>query len=157
MSVTEAQFPTAAPPPPADIRRFQIPDLDRHGGWLIKRLLLAYPHLDQRSLIGWLRGLISLNECLFLYQEHSVALAQVERSHTLAPKPLVRERFVFCQDPAYEDEAAAFYPKIATWAKHQGCHILVIKELTDVPDAKIRRALATGKFQERTQTFVKME
>ena len=160
MSVTDVQTPPTFTPPVAEFRRFQIPDLDRHGGWLLKRLLLAFPHLDQRSLIGWLRGLISLNECLFLYQDHSVALAQVERSHTLAPKPRVIERFVFCQDPQYEDEAAAFYPKIATWARHQSVPTLEIKVLTDVPDAKIRKALASvgcGKWMDVVQTLVKVE
>lgn len=160
MSVTDVQTPTTFTPPASEIRRFVIPDLDHHSGWLIKRLLLAYPHLDQRSLIGWLRGLISLNECLFLYQDHSVALAQVERAHSLAPKPRVLERFVFCQDPAYEDEAAEFYPKIAIWARHQSCPTLVIKTLTDVSDAKIRKALTSvncGKWMDQVQTLVKVE
>ena len=154
MSVTEAQNPVQAPAPKADIRRFAIPDLDRHGEWIITRLLTAYPHLDRRTLIGWLRGLLYSNECLFLYQEHSVAMAQVERSHTLAPKPLVRERFVFCK-PGFEDEAADFYDKFSQWAKHQGCQTLVVMELSDVPEAKVKAKV--GRLFTRPQHYAKVE
>ncbi len=155
MSVTEAQHPVQTTAKPlAEIRRFQIPDLDRHGKWILERLLVAYPHLDQRTAIGWLRGLIYDNDCLFLYQEHSVALAQVERIHTLSPRPRIRERFVLCQ-PGFEDEAAEFYTRIAQWAKHQSCSIIIVLELSDVPEPKVRAKL--GRIFEKPQKFAKVE
>lgn len=144
-----------ATPPAAEVRRFTIPDMDRHP-WLISRIIRAHPHLNNRTVIGWIRGLCYDNECLFLYQPNSVALAQVERAHTLNPKPVVRERFVFARDDKHVGEAAAFYERFATWAKQQGCETLLVCEMTDVPEEMVKKALG-GRLFTRPQTFAKVQ
>lgn len=142
--------------PSTEIRRFQIPDMDRHGAWMIPRIIRAHPHLDNRTLIGWLRALVYNNECLFLYQPNSVALAQVERAHTLNPRPIVRERFVFAKDDKHIDEAAAFYERFATWARQQNCETLIVCEQSDVPEDKVKKVLG-GRLFTRPQLFAKVQ
>lgn len=138
------------------LRRFELPDLARHGGWLMDRLLKAYPHLTQRELQGWLRGLIYNNEFLFLYQDHSVACAQVVRP-TLSPKPVIQERFVFVEtrgSAPHIDEASYFYEHMLRWAKAQGADTITVGELTDVPVEKIRDRI--GRVYERKQLFARV-
>jgi hypothetical protein len=135
------------------IRRFEIPDIDRHGMWLLQRIQRAYPHLDQRSVIGWLRGLIYNRENMFLFQEHSVGLAVLDRGETLNPKPLVRERFVFAQSDEHIDEAALFYPEFARWGRNMGCERMIINEKTDVPLEKIKKILPEARTFAQQITF----
>lgn len=148
-----------ANPPQAEIRRFTLPDLDRHGTWLVPRLLKTYPHLNQRTVIGWLKSMMYDNEHLFLWQPNSVALAQMERAQTLAPKPMVRERFVWCRDQkdkAHLAEAAGFYERFNAWAKNLGCDTLLVMEMTDVPEEQVKKVLG-GRLFQRAQTFAKVE
>ena len=138
---------------PATSRRFQLPDLDRHGGWLIERLVRAFPHRNERELVGWLRGIVYSNEYLFLYREHAVALAVMTRLHALEAAPHLREIFVLAQT-GFEVEAAAFYDDFARWATNQGVKVLVIEELTDVPHETIRERV--GRVFEKTVKFARM-
>lgn len=142
----------------ASFRRFQIPDLDRHRGWLIARLKTAYPHLNDINLVGWLRGAIWNPEYLFLYQDNSVALFQVMSSHTLSPQPLVEERFVFCEDKENADhvaQAAEFYAEVRKWAKHQNVGVIIVEEQSDVPHEMVKEKL--GRLLERKQIFHKVD
>lgn len=139
------------------VRRFDLPDLTRHGGWMIERLKLAYPHLTDRELQGWLRGIIYSSEFLFLYQPNSVALAQTVH-HNLAPKAIVQERFVFCEDKAnseHVDEAVLFYAEFKRWAKARGCDVVIVEELTDVPHKKLEAAM--GHLFSRQQVFARVD
>jgi hypothetical protein len=136
------------------VRRFELPDLDRHGLWMIKRLLVAYPHLNERQLIGWLRALIYNNEFLFLFQEHSVALAQSMRPDSLAPRVIVYEKFVWAQSAEYEAEAALFYERFAVWAKQQDAEQIIVEEQTDVSHELIRAQL--GRLLERKQVYCRL-
>lgn len=141
---------------PIQIRRFELPDLHQHGGWLIARLLQAYPHLNQQTLWSFLNGLLNNNEVLFLYLPHAVALAQVMRGHTLAPRPIVQMMFVFVEnrdDAAQIQAAAAFYDDVYRWAKAQGAEAIVLCELEDVPADKIKG----GRKFEKQQTFIRMD
>ena len=143
---------------PSSLRRFQVPDLDRHRGWMIARLKTAYPHLNDANLVGWIRNVIYNAEYLFLYQDNSAALFQVKSSHTLRPEPLVQESFVFCEDKAnaeYVEQAANFYTEVAKWAKHQGARTIVVEELTDVPHEMIKDRL--GRLLTRQQVFHKAD
>ena len=95
------------------VRRFELPDLYQHGGWIKTRLLTKFPHLNEVSIIGWLKSALYDHSSLFLYQEHSVALAQTLKLHTLEPAPVVHERFVWCKDPKDPDyKAARLLPSI---------------------------------------------
>jgi hypothetical protein len=118
-------------PQPNTVRRFNLPDLSAHGPWLLPRLEQAYPHINQRAALGWIRNLLYDNSNLFLYQDHSVALFQLVNVFSLAPKPEIIERFVFCQD-GFQKEGANFYEEVARWAKSQGVERVRVEELSDV-------------------------
>ena len=62
---------------PAFIRRFELADLSKHGPWLMKRFLAKFPEMGEKQIAGYLNGMITNNEHIFLYQDHAVALAQV--------------------------------------------------------------------------------
>lgn len=147
----------AGPPVFSEIRRFEMPDIDRHGLWLIPRLKLAYPHLHERSLVSWLRGMIASNEFMFLYHEHGVGLVQIESSHTLAPKPIAREHFVWAkdkEDKAHIDALLRLYERFATWAKAKGCDVMVVEENSDVPHDVLKVTL--GRIFTRQQQFARL-
>jgi hypothetical protein len=137
------------------ISRFELGDLSRHGGWLIPRLVTAL-ELPEQRLGGWLRSMIDTNEHLFLTQEHSVALAEMQRANGLADKPIVRERFVLAEDvenPEHIAEAAGFYDEFRRWAKNLGAEIILVEELSNVPHEMIKEKL--GRIFTRQQQFTR--
>lgn len=139
-----------------DIRRFQIPDLNTHGAWLLLRLEQSFG-LSERQSATWLRSLIYSNDSLFLFQPDAVALAQAETINTLQPKPVVRERFVWCrdrEDKEQQKQAARFYELFVDWAKHQGADIMLVGEMTDVPNELIKAH--AGRVFLRQQQFVRI-
>lgn len=145
--------------PEIQTRRFEVPDVDRHGAWLTVRILRAFKHLDQRSIRGFLNGLVYNNECCFLYQDNAVGLAMADRAWSLNPKTLVRERFVFCRDPDDKQhilEAASLYTSFARWGVHIGAETMIVGELSDVPDSLVRQAIK-GRFGMRNETFVRLD
>ena len=138
------------------IRRFELGDLSRHGGWLIPRLVTAL-ELPEQRLGGWLRSMIDNNEHLFLTQDHSVALAEMQRANGLADKPIVRERFVLAENPddvEHVKEAAGFYDEFHRWAKNLGAEIILVEELTNVPHDMIKEKL--GRIFSRQQQFARV-
>ena len=138
------------------ISRFELGDLPRHGGWLIPRLVAAL-ELPEQRLAGWLRSLIESNEHLFLVQEHSVALAEMQRANGLADEPIVRERFVLIEDiesAAQQKEAADFYDEFKRWAKNLSADIILVQELTNVPAEMIKEKL--GRIYQRQQQFARV-
>jgi hypothetical protein len=135
------------------VRRFDIADLQKHGGWIMKRLQKARPHLSDPYIMSWLRGIIYNNEFKFLYQEHGVALAQVVMEETLERKPVVRERFVFVEE-GFEAAGAEFYTEFLRWAKDQQIGTLIVEEMTDVPHELIKEKL--GRLFERKQIFARL-
>jgi len=138
------------------ISRFDLGDLSRHGAWLIPRLTTAL-ELPEQRLGAWLRSMIDTNEHLFLQQEHSVALAEVQRANGLGDKPIVRERFVLCEDidnPDHVKEAAGFYDEFARWAKNLGAEIILVEELSNVPHEVIKEKL--GRIFVREQKFARV-
>lgn len=141
------------------IRRFEMPDLAKHGAWVSERLLQFYPHLDQQRLYGWLSGIVYNNEYKFLYQDHAVALALVFNGSSLSPRPVIREQFVFVEDrenAEQQADAAAFYADFLRWAKAQDAQEIVLApEMSDVPAALVKKALG-DKALTRQQTFVKL-
>lgn len=137
-------------------RRFQIPDLNTHGAWVLPRLEQTY-NLQERVALSWLRALINDNTSLFLFQDTAVALAQIESVNTLQGTPLVRERFVWCRDKEDKDQvalAAHFYDAIAHWGKSQGAEIMVVEESSDVPHDMIKQHI--GRIFTRQQQFVRL-
>jgi hypothetical protein len=135
------------------MRRFEVPDLDRHGGWITDRLLKAYPHRTARDLVGWLRGIIYSNEFLFLYQEHGAALATVTRAHPLEMKPVVQEMFVFAKE-GHDREAVAFYDEFLRWGKNQGVDVVMVEAMSDVPHDVIKERM--GRLFTRQVVFARL-
>lgn len=126
------------------LRRFHEPDLDQHGMWMVPRLLTAFPHMNQRGLIGWLRGIIQSHEFLFLFNQHSVGLAQMIVPSPLRPDVAIQELFVFCEDPKnseHQREASEFYAETKRWAEGLGAKTVVVEVLSDVPHDMIREKL----------------
>ena len=138
-------------------RRFSVPDLSEHGAWVMARFLENYPHLVERNIAGFLRGLVFNNECMFLYQPNAVGLAQVDRGQTLSPVPVVRERFVFARDTQYVEEASFMYLEFDRWARQLGADTLLVCEgMTDVPPEIIAKRLGGRRIFTREQRFLKV-
>lgn len=135
-------------------RRFESADLNTHGGWILERLKKALPDLHEQGIASWLSGVMYSGEHLFLYQEHSVGMAQVFRVAGLEGKPVVRERFVFAQE-GYVDEASYFYLEFKRWAKNLGADVMVVEEMTDVPHDTIKEILGNRLFT-RQEVFARL-
>jgi hypothetical protein len=130
------------PQPLPDIKRFNIADLSEHGPWIMARLLKAFPNQNERSMIGWLNGVIDNNEFLCLVMPDAVCFAERVAADRLSNKLVVREIFVWCQDPdnvLHVRDAAEFYPRMADWAKHQGIDKVIVCEKSDVPIEEVRK------------------
>lgn len=117
------------------VRRFERADINKHADWLIPRLLVFLPHLTPTGLHGWLLNILSSNEFMFLYQDKSVALAQMIPD---SPRPgnIIQEVFVWCKDPKDEaqvQDAAYFYDHFQNWAKRRDIQTLMIENSTDIP------------------------
>jgi hypothetical protein len=129
---------------PAVSRRFELPDLSRHGGWLLKRFLVLFPDMTEKYIAGYLSGLIYNNEHLFLYQEHAVALAQLVHSPGIKPAKVVQERFVWVEDKTDKQQsefAADFYTHMKLWAQRIGAERIIVCENSDVPKSLIENRL----------------
>ncbi len=135
------------------VRRFQLADLNQHGGWILSRLKKVYPHLTDQVIFGWLRGLIYTNEFLFLQSDHGIALFQLDKAHTLSPRPVVREQFVLAQE-GYQEEAGIFYEEAERWAISLGADTILVEVISDVPPAEIKKRLK--RVFERPQKYAKV-
>lgn len=141
-----------------EVRRFQLPDLDRHARWFMPRLLAQFTHLNERQAIGFLRSVIYDNEYLFLYQEDAVALAQAMGSHALDATSIVWERFVWVREPGNQEQlkrAAGFYREMNVWAKRKGVATMYVEENTDVPHDLIKDVL--GRVMTIEQKYVNVK
>ena len=148
--VTEPPKPTI--PPPVDVVRFGMADLQPLGNWLMERLRDAFPHLNERMLFGWLRGVIDSNEYLFVRSPRAVALATVVY-RPLSAHPVVEEVFVLAMSEADIPEAAQMYPRFRQWAESIGAGEIVIERLTDVPHEMIR---LDRRLLQRQEIFVRL-
>jgi hypothetical protein len=153
----EALKPIAPPPVVyAEVRRFELPDLDTHARWFMPRFLKEYPHLNERSAIGFLRGIVYSNEFLFLFQEKGVALAQAMGSGGLEAEPIVWERFVWVENPAdagQQQAASFFYDRIVKWAKAMGVSKVHVEEHSDCTHDQIKARV--GRVFETQQKYIR--
>lgn len=141
-----------------EIRRFYLADLTEQGSWILERLLKIYPNQNQRSIIGWLNGVIDNNEFLCLHMPNAVCFAERAAIDRLSGKMLIREIFVWCQDPEnalQQRNAAEFYPHMIDWAKHQGIDKIIVCERSDVPIAAIREKFG-GRLHEIKTMFARV-
>ena len=141
----------------APIRRFQLPDLSKHGAWILPRLLQAYPHLSERSAASWLQTILYNNDFCFLYHEHGVALAQLVSANALTAKPLIQEIFAWAEDrenKAQIEAVAEFYIEFHRWAQNCGATTIIVEEMSDVPHDLIKEKL--GRIFTRQQQFARV-
>src|SRR5258708_4882023 len=89
--VTPAQPSKAAQNP---VRRFGMPELDKHGNFLVERLKTRYPQLTDRNIFSWLRGSLESNEVQIICTAHAIGMAQITHE-PLDTQPIVKEVFVF--------------------------------------------------------------
>lgn len=151
--------PTVEPPKVIpEIRRFELPDLDRHARWFMPRFLEKFSHLTERQAVGFLRGVLYENQFLFLFWDHGVALAQTMNDHALAgQKPIIWERFVFIEDPknpVHQQAGSYFYEHMARWAKRQGVEVIRLENATDIPHELIKERL--GRVLSVEEKFAKV-
>ncbi len=142
---------------PAFVRRFELADLSKHGAWLIKRFTLKFPNFTEGAIGGYLSRLVFNNEHMFLYQDHSVALAQMVFSSGIRPVKIVQERFVWVEDRNDKEQlenAADFYSHMHQWGKRQDAERVVVCEDTDVPKALIEARL--GRIFDTKVSHVRM-
>ena len=140
------------------VRRFELADIAQHSKWLLPRLVKAYPHLNERTALGFLNSILYNSDYFFCYQPHAVGLMQVERSHMLTPDAIVREKFVWVEDPKDEaqiEEALAFYGEFIKWGERFGAKVMVVGENSDVSLDKLRAAHGARIFT-REQKFVRL-
>ncbi len=143
---------------PPEIRRFYLADLTEQGSWILERLLKIYPNQNQRSIIGWLNGVIDNNEFLCLYMPHAVCFAERASIDRLSGKQIIREIFVWCEDPdnaLQQRNAAEFYAHMVDWAKHQGIDKIIVCERSDVPIATVREKFG-GRLHEIKTVFARV-
>lgn len=156
--VTHVEQMTAdAPRPQNAIRRFEIADLSRHGGWILKRLTQQYPHIPERSLGAFLYQMVSNNEFSFLCSEHAVGLAALVKGNALTAVPLIQEQFCWAEDPSNKSHVAAaadFYGEWRTWASNMSLDVLVVMENSDVPSDQIEKQL--GPLRKKPQVFARV-
>lgn len=129
-------------PPP--FRRFERPDIERHGQWLLPRVVETFRHLDERRAASFLINQLYANEFMFLYNDHAVGLAEIVPENIWQPQPVVWERFVFLQDKEdtrHIEEGADFYTEFARWAQMKRATTIVVEQATDVPREDIKRKL----------------
>ena len=125
---------------PVSSRRFELADLSQHGPWLLKRFAAKFPDMTERTIAGYLNGLLYSNEHLFLYQDNAVGLAQLVHSPGIRPVKVVQERFVWVKDRNDKEQvenAADFYSEMQQWGKRQSAERIIACEDTDVPKALI--------------------
>lgn len=133
------------------LRRFERPDIERHGAWLVPRFLKAFPHLNSHQALSFMVNVLYSNEFMFLYQPHGVALAQILNEQALQPEPVVWERFVLLEDPkdaVHIAEGVEFYVEFERWTKQKQAKLLVVDQHSDVPRDMIKERLGRVLVQE---------
>ena len=123
------------------VHRVVLPDLDRSGSWLIARLKTKYPHLTDREVTSWFRGIMESSEYLFIRRNKGVLLAQSLRD-PLTHIPAIREIFCLAQDGGVED-AAALYADLRRWAEGLGAVEIIVETFSDVSKVQIAEVLGT--------------
>jgi hypothetical protein len=145
---------TRVEPEPEQARRFFMPDLDRHAGWLLERMVQAYPHLNTQQAHGWLRSVLGSNEFMIVYLSCGVGLFQSWHP-TLAPQPVIKQHFVWAMDPNNRNQVKAcaeIYVELVRWAKRMRITKIIDVEMnTDLPIELVKQKL--GRINSREQLY----
>src|SRR5262245_36530579 len=152
--------PNGVKPPGEPImqRRFELPDLNEHGTWLIERLQSVYPGVDVRTLYSKLHSILYSNEFMLLYQPNAVAIAQLVIGNALMPQPVIQVWFCFVKNRETKEqieEAAGFFPDFMRWARNQGCGAVLLPENLDLMDVspEVAGKAMGGRLFKREQLY----
>jgi hypothetical protein len=127
-----------------EVRRFISSELSTHGHWLMPRLVSKWPNRNEWGWANYLRALCDRNDCLFLAQDHSVALAEIVQVDNLSGWKSIWERFVWCENRQSIDhieEAALFYDRFHDWGVALAIGKIVVAQNTDVPTEMIKKRI----------------
>ena len=119
-----------------DIRRLQESDLALHSSWLFPRLTKLYPHMNDRALLTWFKGIMFSNDFMPLASDTGVALGYISRPDVLAQKPIVQVGFVWVKnraEAAQAQEAIGFYQQYINWANSNFIDVIYLADHSDVP------------------------
>src|SRR5215469_758266 len=126
------------------IRRFSPADLTDKSGWVLQRLRTLYAHKSEITLANWLRMAAGRNDCLFVRTDHAVAFAEVVVLNLMDERPVIYERFVWCenrQNINHIEEAAQLYDEFRRWARSMSVEKIFVNQSSDVPKEQIKQRL----------------
>jgi len=122
------------------IRHFTPVDLNDRAGWVVNRLAQKY-NKSEHFIANYLRALSNRNDCLFLYADFAVLMAEMVCVDPMIDKWVVQERFMLLQDrqsyPQIE-AAARIYEQVRSWAKSAGIERVILDPASDVPKEEVR-------------------
>ncbi len=100
------------------VRRFNLPDLERHGLWLYEKLQEQFKHLNVTPghLTAWIRGAIETNSYYFVCTDKSVGMAQANH-RPLTAQPYVDVIFLHSLDPSDISHEPAILNAMKGWGK----------------------------------------
>ncbi len=137
-------------------RRFILPDWTDTQNWLLPRLKVKLPHLQDIQIHGWIRSITDAQEFMFIRTENAVACAQMVKD-VLSSAPEVIERFVLAKDrtePSQVEECQHLYADLFRWAQNVGARDMTIEQFTDVKHEDL--ATQFGRVFERETKFVRV-
>jgi hypothetical protein len=137
-------------------RRFVLPDWTDTRNWLLPRLKVKWPHLQDNQVDGWIRSIIDSPEFMFIRTGNAVACAQMVRD-TLSPVPEAVEKFVLAKDREEAEhirECLYLYGDLIRWAQNIGARDMTVEQFTDVPHPVIAQRL--GRVFTRETVFVRV-
>lgn len=100
------------------VRRFNLPDLERHGLWLFEKLQDQFKnlHIAQNHMTAWIRGAIETNTFYFICTDKSVGMAQANH-RPLISQPYVDVIFVHSMDENDTSHEPAIYQAMERWGR----------------------------------------
>ena len=137
-------------------RRFILPDWTDTQNWLLPRLKVKLPHLQDIQIHGWIRSITDAQEFMFIRTENAVACAQMVKD-VMSSAPEVIERFVLAKDrtqPGQVEECQHLYADLFRWAQNVGARDMTIEQFTDVKHEDL--ATQFGRVFERETKFVRV-
>lgn len=156
MTAAVAEKIEAAPPRTITSRRFCLPDWTDTQGWLLPRLKVKLPHLQDIQIHGWIRSITDAQEFMFIRTENAVACAQMTKD-VMSSAPEVIERFVLAKDrtePSQVEECLHLYGDLIRWAQNVGARDMTIEQFTDVTHESLAARL--GRTFSRETVFVRV-
>jgi hypothetical protein len=137
-------------------RNFVLPDWTDTRNWLLPRLKVKWPHLQDIQIDGWIRSIIDGRDFMLIRTDNAVACAQMVKD-SLSPVPEVIEKFVIAksrENGDHVEECMHLYGDLVRWAKNVGARDFTIEQFTDVKHEIIAARL--GRVFDRETKFLRV-